>query len=81
MDLFECGTDFLRKSNVSKETKSLIRSKLEDMTLNLSIYRNKYPENVDRVSVGFKDCKKLQIFIVQNINMNLIPEQEKVRDY
>ena len=59
MDLFECGTDFLRKSNVSKETKSLIRSKLEDMTLNLSIYRNKYPENVDRVSVGFKDCKKV----------------------
>ena len=59
MDLFECGTDFLRKSNVSKETKSLIRSKLEDMTLNLSIYRNKYPENVDRVSVGFKNCKKV----------------------
>lgn len=59
MDLFECGTDFLRKSNVSKETKSLIRSKLEDMTLNLSIYKNKYPENVDRVSVGFKNCKKV----------------------
>ena len=44
---------------MSKETKSLIRSKLEDMTLNISIYRNKYPENVDRVSVGFKDCKKV----------------------
>ena len=38
MDLFEYGTDFLRKSNISKETKSLIRSKLEDMTLNLSIF-------------------------------------------
>lgn len=25
----------------------------------LSIYRNKYPENVDRVSVGFKNCKKV----------------------
>lgn len=59
MDLFEYGTDFLRKSNISKETKSLIRSKLEDMTLNLSIYNNKFPENVDRVSVGFKDCKKV----------------------
>ena len=59
MDLFENGTDFLRKSNISKETKSLIRSKLEDMTLNLSIYNNKFPENVDRVSVGFKDCKKV----------------------
>ena len=26
---------------------------------NLSIYNNKFPENVDRVSVGFKDCKKV----------------------
>ena len=59
IDLFECGTDFLRKPNISKETKSLIRSKLEDMTLNLSIYNNKYPENVDKVSVGFKNCKKV----------------------
>lgn len=59
MELFECGIDFLRKHNISKETKSLIRSKLEDMTLNLSIYHDKYSKNVKKVLSEFEKCKKV----------------------
>lgn len=53
-ELFEYGMDFLRQSNIRKEVKSLIRSRLEDMTLSLSIF-NDYPDGVDRSCIGSKN--------------------------
>ena len=76
MDLFEYGTDFLRKSNISKETKSLIRSKLEELTLSIGIY-NKYPEEIDRTSIGFKNYKSVTDIYRTEYKYDFEPETGK----
>ena len=44
-ELFEYGIDFLRKPNLRKEVRSIIKNRLEDVTLSMSIY-NKFPKGV-----------------------------------
>lgn len=39
-NLFEYGVEFLKKPNMSREARSLIKSKLENLTLSLNLYQN-----------------------------------------
>ena len=58
MDLFDKGIDFLTKSNINKEVRSLIRSKLEDFTLSLNFYKN-FPSKVNRETIGMRSNRKI----------------------
>ena len=49
-NLFEYGVEFLKKPNMSREARSLIKSKLENLTLSLNLYQ-KFPAEVDRSTV------------------------------
>ena len=44
-NLFEYGVEFLKKPNMSREARSLIKSKLENLTLSLNLYQ-KFPAEV-----------------------------------
>ena len=50
-EVFDAGIEFLSKPNIGRETRSLIKSKLQDLTLSLPIYQ-KFPEKVDKKTVG-----------------------------
>ena len=50
-NLFEYGVEFLKKPNMSREARSLIKSKLENLTLSLNLYQ-KFPAEVDRTTIG-----------------------------
>ena len=56
--LFENGVEFLKKSNMSKEARSLIRSKLENLTLSLNLYQG-FPKEADRGTVGQNGDRKI----------------------
>ena len=58
MDLFDKGIDFLTKSNINKEVRSLIRTKLEDFTLSLNFYKN-FPSKVNKETIGMKNNRKI----------------------
>ena len=57
-ELFEYGIDFLRKPNLRKEVRSIIKNRLEDVTLSMSIY-NKFPKGVDRDVIGSKNGRNI----------------------
>ena len=50
-EVFDAGIEFLSKPNIGRETRSLIKSKLQDLTLSLPIYQ-KFPEKVEKKTVG-----------------------------
>ena len=56
--LFENGVEFLKKPNMSKEARSLIRSKLENLTLSLNLYQG-FPKEADRGTVGENGGRKI----------------------
>lgn len=56
--LFEYGIDFLRKPNLRKEVRSIMKNRLEDVTLSMSIY-NKFPKAVDRDVIGSKNGRNI----------------------
>lgn len=56
--LFENGIEFLKKPNMCRESRSLIRSKLENLTLSLNLYK-KFPKEVDKITVG--ECENRKI--------------------
>ena len=41
----------MSKPNIGRETRSLIKSKFQDLTLSLPIYQ-KFPEKVDKKTIG-----------------------------
>lgn len=57
-NLFEYGVEFLKKPNMSREAKSLIKSKLENLTLSLNLYQ-KFPAEVDRTTIGLSENRKI----------------------
>ena len=57
-NLFEYGVEFLKKPNMSREARSLIKSKLENLTLSLNLYQ-KFPEEVDRTTIGLSENRKI----------------------
>lgn len=57
-NLFEYGVEFLKKPNMSREARSLIKSKLENLTLSLNIYQ-KFPAEVDRTTIGLSENRKI----------------------
>ena len=56
--LFENGVEFLKKPNMSREARSLIKSKLENLTLSLNLYQ-KFPAEVDRTTIGLSENRKI----------------------
>ena len=50
-EVFDAGIEFLSKPNIGRETRSLIKSKFQDLTLSLPIYQ-KFPEKVDKKTIG-----------------------------
>lgn len=56
-NLFEYGVEFLKKPNMSREARSLIKSKLENLTLSLNFYQ-KFPAEVDRTTIGLSENRK-----------------------
>lgn len=50
-NLFEYGVEFLKKPNMSREARSLIKSKLENLTLSLNLYQ-KFPAEVAELQLG-----------------------------
>lgn len=57
-NLFEYGVEFLKKPNMSREARSLIKSKLENLTLSLNLYQ-KFPAEVDRITIGVSENRKI----------------------
>lgn len=57
-NLFEYGVEFLKKPNMSREVRSLIKSKLENLTLSLNLYQ-KFPAEVDRTTIGLSENRKI----------------------
>ena len=57
-NLFEYGVEFLKKPNMSREARSLIISKLENLTLSLNLYQ-KFPAEVDRTTIGLSENRKI----------------------
>ncbi len=57
-NLFEYGVEFLKKPNMSREARSLIKSKLENLTLSLNLYQ-KFPVEVDRTTIGLSENRKI----------------------
>lgn len=57
-NLFEYGVEFLKKPNMSREARSLIKSKLENLTLSLNLYK-KFPAEVDRTTIGLSENRKI----------------------
>lgn len=57
-NLFEYGVEFLKKPNISREARSLIKSKLENLTLSLNLYQ-KFPAEVDRTTIGLSENRKI----------------------
>lgn len=57
-NLFEYGVEFLKKPNMSREARSLIKSKLENLTLSLNLYQ-KFPAEVDRTTIGLSENIKI----------------------
>ena len=57
-NLFEYGVEFLKKPNMSREARSLIKSKLENLTLSLNLYQ-KFPAEVDRTTMGLSENRKI----------------------
>lgn len=57
-NLFEYGVEFLKKPNMSREARSLIKSKLENLTLSLKLYQ-KFPAEVDRTTIGLSENRKI----------------------
>lgn len=48
----------LKKPNMSREARSLIKSKLENLTLSLNLYQ-KFPAEVDRTTIGLSENRKI----------------------
>ena len=57
-NLFEYGVEILKKPNMSREARSLIKSKLENLTLSLNLYQ-KFPAEVDRTTIGLSENRKI----------------------
>lgn len=57
-NLFEYGVEFLKKPNMSREARSLIKSKLENLTSSLNLYQ-KFPAEVDRTTIGLSENRKI----------------------
>lgn len=57
-NFFEYGVEFLKKPNMSREARSLIKSKLENLTLSLNLYQ-KFPAEVDRTTIGLSENRKI----------------------
>lgn len=57
-NLFEYGVELLKKPNMSREARSLIKSKLENLTLSLNLYQ-KFPAEVDRTTIGLSENRKI----------------------
>lgn len=57
-NLFEYGVEFLKKPNMSREARSLIKSKLENLTLSLNLYQ-KFPAEVGRTTIGLSENRKI----------------------
>ena len=57
-NLFEYGVEFLKKPNMSREARSLIKSKLGNLTLSLNLYQ-KFPAEVDRTTIGLSENRKI----------------------
>lgn len=75
-ELFDHGVEFLREPHIKKEIKNLIRSKLEELTLSIGIY-NKYPEEIDRTSIGFKNYKSVTDIYRTEYKYDFDPETGK----
>lgn len=56
--LFENGVEFLKKPDMSREVRNLIKSKLENFTLSLNLYQG-FPKEVDKSTVGEKENRRI----------------------
>lgn len=59
-DVIEACIEFLKHSNIGKEGRAIIHSKLNLLTLNLNIY-HKYPEHVDRSTINGTDIHRSRL--------------------
>ena len=75
-ELFEYGIDFLRKPNLRKEVRSIMKNRLEDVTLSMSIY-NKFPEAVDRDVIGSKNGRNIMNIHRAGYKYDFDPENGK----
>lgn len=79
-DVIEACIEFLKHSNIGKEGRAIIHSKLNLLTLNLNIY-HKYPEHVDRSTINGTDIHrsrlKYEFDPYKCSGRGLLPEEER----
>lgn len=83
-DVIEACIEFLKHSNIGKEGRAIIHSKLNLLTLNLNIY-HKYPEHVDRSTINGTDIHrsrlKYEFDPYKCSGRGLLPEEERQECY
>lgn len=60
-ELFEYGCDFMKKPHVGSDIKNIIRTKMESLTLSLSLYHGRYPEGVDKAVIRDTDIHRTKL--------------------
>lgn len=83
-EVIEACIEFLKHSNIGKEGRAIIHSKLNLLTLNLNIY-HKYPEHVDRSTINGTDIHrsrlKYEFDPYKCSGRGLLPEEERQECY
>lgn len=83
-EVIEACIEFLKHSNIGKEGRAIIHSKLNLLTLNLNIY-HKYPEHVDRNTINGTDIHrsrlKYEFDPYKCSGRGLLPEEERQECY
>lgn len=83
-DVIEACIEFLKHSNIGKEGRAIIHSKLNLLTLNLNIY-HKYPEHVDRNTINgtniHRSSLKYEFDPYKCSGRGLLPEEERQECY
>lgn len=83
-DVIEACIEFLKHSNIGKEGRAIIHSKLNLLTLNLNIY-HKYPKHVDRNTINGTDIHrsrlKYEFDPYKCSGRGLLPEEERQECY
>lgn len=79
-DVIEACIEFLKHSNIGKEGRAIIHSKLNLLTLNLNIY-HKYPKHVDRNTINgtniHRSSLKYEFDPYKCSGRGLLPEEER----
>lgn len=83
-NVIEACIEFLKHSNIGKEGRAIIHSKLNLLTLNLNIY-HKYPEHVDRNTINgtniHRSSLKYEFDPYKCSGRGLLPEEERQECY